>query len=76
MGSFSQSSTTRNYTPKHGSWLNQAEIEISRFSGKASVGAGLAWNRMVNRKKVKIDWTFDRKRARKKFKYHYERPKT
>ncbi len=26
---------TVHYTPKHGSWLNQAEIEISLFAGNA-----------------------------------------
>jgi DDE superfamily endonuclease len=67
-------------TPKHGSWLNQAEIEISLFSrqclGNRRIGdlptlrqEARAWNRRVNRKKVKINWTFTRKKARKKFKY-------
>lgn len=73
---------TIHYTPTHGSWLNQAEIEISLFSrqclGKRRIGdqqtlraEARAWNRRVNRKRVKIDWTFDRKKARKKFKYKY-----
>ena len=29
----------------------------------------LAWVRRMNRKKVKIDWTFSRRKARAKFKY-------
>jgi transposase len=68
------------YTPKHASWLNQAEIEISMFSrsclGKNRVGDigtlrknAAAWKKRMNRKKVKIDWTFSRRKARVKFKY-------
>lgn len=68
------------YTPKHASWLNQAEIEISMFSrgclGKQRVGdiatlkrKAAVWKRRMNRKKVKIDWTFSRRKARVKFKY-------
>jgi transposase len=68
------------YTPKHGSWLNQAEIEISLFArqclGRRRIGdretlqaEAKSWNGHVNEKKVKINWTFDRKRARKKFGY-------
>jgi len=56
---------TPHYTPKHGSWLNQAEIEIGMFSrqclGKrriqdlATLGReAAAWNRRVNRDRVKI----------------------
>jgi hypothetical protein len=64
---------TVHYTSTHGSWLNQAEIEISLFArqclGKRrSPTLGLlqleahAWNRKVNRDKVKIDWRFSRTR--------------
>ena len=74
---------TPHYTPKHGSWLNQAEIEISLFSrqclGKRRIGElrslqreTRAWNRRMNRKRVRIDWTFDRQQARKKFRYKYK----
>jgi len=73
---------TVHYTPKHGSWLDQAEIEIGVFArqclGKDRIGkiASLrertcAWNRRVNRKGMKIDWRFTVKDARKKFKYHF-----
>jgi len=31
---------TVHYTPKHGSWLNQAEIAIRLFRGNASASAG------------------------------------
>jgi len=74
---------TVHYTPVHGSWLNQAEIEIGLFSkqclGKRRIGdirflraEARAWNRRVNRKRVTINWKFDRKKARKKFKYKYK----
>lgn len=74
---------TPHYTPPHGSWLNQAEIEIGLFArqclGKRRIPdlptlrreAG-AWNRRVNRERIKIDWTFDRKAAHRTF--GYERP--
>ena len=69
---------TVHYTPKHGSWLNQAEIEIGIFSrqclGKRRISnleslrrEAKAWNRRVNRDRVKITWKFDRKAARRKF---------
>ena len=68
------------YTPKQGSWLNQAEIEISLFSRQclgrrriATLGIlrrqSRAWNRKVNRDEVKINRGFTRKRARAKFGY-------
>jgi transposase len=68
------------YTPKHGSWLNQAEIEISLFSRQClgqrripSLGdlrrEARAWNRRMNRDRVTIDWRFTRKKARQKFGY-------
>ena len=74
---------TVHYTPKHGSWLNQAELEIGLFSkqclGKRRIkdirilrSEARAWNRRINRKRVRINWTFDRKKARKKFKYKYK----
>ncbi len=74
---------TVHYTPIHGSWLNQAELEVGLFSkqclGQRRIGdirilraEARAWNRRMNRKRVKINWTFDRKKARKKFKYKYK----
>lgn len=71
---------TPHYTPKHASWLNQAEIEIGMLS-RQCLGirriAGLpalrqevgAWNRRANQSQVRINWTFDRKTARRKFGY-------
>jgi transposase len=75
------------YTPKHGSWLNQAEIEISLFSrqciGRRRIAdlATLqchahAWNEQTNRAQTKINWQFSRKDARRKFGYkknHFKR---
>ena len=73
---------TVHYTPKHGSWLNQAEIEIGLFSrqclGKRRISdlktlrrEARAWNRRMNRHCVKINWKFDRKTARRKFGYQW-----
>ena len=71
---------TVHYTPTHGSWLNQAEIEISLFSrqclGQRRIPSlrdlrreARAWNRRMNRKGVTIDWQFTRRKARAKFGY-------
>jgi hypothetical protein len=67
-------------TPTHGSWLNQAEIEIGIFSRqclgtrripdlKTLRRESRAWNRRMNHAQTKINWTFDRKAARRKFGY-------
>ena len=69
------------YTPKHGSWLNQAEIEIGLFAreciGKTRIGdiksltdRARAWNTRANRKRRKINWGFTVRKARKKFEYN------
>lgn len=71
---------TVDYTPTHGSWLNQAEIEIGLFSrqclGRRRIPTlkmlrqeAKAWNRRVNRDRITIDWKFDRRAARCKFRY-------
>jgi hypothetical protein len=71
---------TVHYTPTHGSWLNQAEIEIGIFSRqclgvrripdlKTLRREARAWNRRMNRDRIKINWRFDRKAARRKFGY-------
>ena len=68
------------YTPQHGSWLTQAEIESSRFSrpgmGKRRSAdratlkrEARAWNRRINRERVIIQWNFDRQIARRTFGY-------
>lgn len=74
-------SFTVHYTPKHGSWLNQAEIEIGLLSRqclgkdriaslKVLMGRVKAWNRKINKKRVKINWTFTTTSARKTFNYN------
>jgi transposase len=74
---------TVHYTPTHGSWLNQAEIEISLFARqclgkqriadrKALAKEARAWNRRTNRKRTTIQWTFTRKKARQKFRYTFK----
>ena len=71
---------TVHYTPKHGGWLNQAEIEISLCSrqclGQRRIPSladlrreAQAWNRNMNRDHVIINWKFTRKKARQKFRY-------
>ena len=68
------------YTPKHGSWLNQAEIAIGMYSrqclGDGRVGTledlkgkTKAWNMRTNKKKIKIDWRFTKSKARKSLLY-------
>lgn len=67
-------------TPKHGSWLNVAEVEVSCVArecvGRRRPGevATLrrwvaAWNRDANRRHRTIDWRFTRRKARAKFGY-------
>jgi hypothetical protein len=73
---------TVHYTPTHGSWLNQAEIEIGIFSRqclgvrripdlKTLRRETRAWNRRMNRDRIKINWRFDRHAARRKFGYKW-----
>ena len=72
---------TVHYTPRHGSWLNQAEIEIGLFArqclGKRRMPnlkylqqESKAWNRRMNRDQVTIDWRFTRQKARETFRYN------
>jgi DDE superfamily endonuclease len=74
---------TIHYTPKHGSWLDQAEIELSLFSrqclGQRRISdlsllqrETKAWSRQANRARTTINWRFTRRRARQTF--HYEKP--
>ena len=71
---------TVHYTPKHGSWLDQAEIEIGIFArqclGKRRIPdlntlrrEARAWTQQMNRNRLRINWEFDRKAARRKFGY-------
>jgi len=69
------------YTPKHGSWLNQAEIAINMYArqclGKSRIPTiellkkkTEAWNKYINEKKVTIKWEFSKNNAQEKFKYN------
>jgi len=71
---------TVHYTPIHGSWLNQAEIEIGLFARqclghrripdlKTLRREARAWTRRINRARTRINWRFDRRAARRKFGY-------
>ena len=68
------------YTPKHASWLNQAEIAIGMYSrqclGDGRIGdignlktQTKAWNKRANKKKLKIQWCFTKEKAKKSFLY-------
>lgn len=68
------------YSPKHGSWLNQAEIAINMYSrqclGKSRIPdieilrkKTKFWNKVMNQKAITINWSFNRKKAREKFGY-------
>jgi hypothetical protein len=69
------------YTPKHGSWLNMAEIELGvlvrqclnrRIPDKATLEQQvLAWQIDRNAKIVKVDWRFTTADARIKLKRLY-----
>jgi len=71
---------TVHYTPTHGSWLNQAEIEIGILSRQCLGTRRIpdlqtlrrevrAWNRRMNQARTRINWRFNRKAARRKFGY-------
>lgn len=68
------------YTPKHASWLNQAEIAIGMYQRQCIGGTRMPniktltkktafWNRTINKKKATINWTFSVEDAREKFDY-------
>jgi len=69
------------HTPKHASWLNMAEIEISilerqclgrRLMDRARAQRELnAWERRRNAEGRGIDWTFTRQDADRKLGHHY-----
>jgi len=69
------------YTPKHGSWLNMAEIELGvlirqclsrRIADKTTLEREvLAWQNDRNVKVVKVDWRFTTTDARIKLKHLY-----
>ena len=69
------------YTPKHGSWLNMAESELSVLSGQCLdrripdkqtlIEEITAWEHARNKKHVKADWQFTTADARVKLKRLY-----
>ena len=69
------------YTPKHGSWLNMAEIEIGamvrqcldrRIPDRDSMRREIdAWQQWRNRESVRVDWRFTTADARIKLKSLY-----
>jgi len=69
------------YTPKHGSWLDMAEIELSVLTGQClnrRIGTDgelsreiVAWEQVRNRAGSKIDWRFTTSDARIKLRKLY-----
>jgi len=70
---------TVHYTPVHGSWLNQAEIELSLVSRLETLPTlqrhTRAWSVRATRRRTTIDWQFSRRDARRKFGYVKPRSK-
>lgn len=70
------------FTPKHGSWLNMAEIELSVLvrqcldrripSLQVLEREALAWQDERNQAAIQINWTFTTAKARVKLHRHYE----
>jgi hypothetical protein len=69
---------TVHYTPVHGSWLNQAEMEIILYSRQCLGRRRIphlrmlqretqAWQRHANAHQIRIDWKFTTRDARRKF---------
>lgn len=69
------------YTPKHGSWLNMAEIELSAFSRECIdkpiassedlASEGTAWETRRNQNGRTVNWQFTTTKARTKLKSLY-----
>jgi len=69
------------YTPKHGSWLNMAEIELNVLMGQCLAGRipeiekikteAKAWQEARNNKNAKINWQFKKEDARIKLRRLY-----
>lgn len=69
------------YTPKHASWLNMAEIELSildrqcikgRIPTELQLKAKMSiWEKQRNDQKATINWKFTVKDARNKFNYQF-----
>jgi len=74
------------YTPKHGSWLNIAECELSRLTRQCLSGRRIgelrtlqtevaAWARQANDTQRGVDWQFQTADARVKLKWLYPKIK-
>lgn len=69
------------FTPKHGSWLNMAEIELHVLNGQCLnrhiatmdkvISEVQAWQNCRNNKDAKINWQFTKENARIKLKRLY-----
>ena len=69
------------YTPKHGSWLNMAEIEINVMDRQCTGGrinnqeqltsSVMVWSKRRNDNRCCIEWKFTRQDADKKLSKHY-----
>jgi len=69
------------YTPKHGSWLNMAEIELSALNGQCLDrripdletlrNSMAAWENDRNNRQSHINWRFSTTDARIKLKHLY-----
>jgi hypothetical protein len=74
------------YTPKKGSWLNMAELELSALSRicvSRRIPSMEELDREIqslvkerNERKIKVDWQFSIAKARKKLSRHYEKVKS
>lgn len=70
------------FTPKHGSWLNIAEMEFSALSRQClnrRIGTkdlleteALIWQKERNSKAIKVNWTFTTEKAREKLANRYK----
>jgi hypothetical protein len=72
------------YTPKKGSWLNMAELELSAISRQCLKGRRISQIETLsnelealvkerNRLEIKVDWQFTKEKARDTLKRHYEK---
>jgi hypothetical protein len=71
------------YTPKKGSWLNLAELELSalaRICLSRRIGSVAELDREIqalvkerNKLKIKVEWQFSIPHARTKLQRHYEK---
>lgn len=74
------------YTPKKGSWLNMAELELSALSRiclSRRIGSIEELDRQVqalvkerNELRIKVEWQFSIAQAREKLSLHYEKVKS